>query len=133
MPIRKDGPVMTIPWRIPTAFKRLLKNVMSAGKTRQNSAKNCSLCVINEYFEPNFNAVWPSAIVFQPPDRLAGEPIRRMRGQNHRRETTGLRRRKDGAGPGPDNVAFLQLSDEKTGAHLRLPATVIPEGSPPFY
>ena len=50
-----------------TVFIRVLKNVMSAGQTRQNSAKKRSLCVINEHFEPNFNAVWPSAIVFQHP------------------------------------------------------------------
>jgi hypothetical protein len=49
------------------ATNRLLKNVMSAGKTRQNSAKKGSLCVKNEHVEPSFNAVWPSAIVFQHP------------------------------------------------------------------
>jgi hypothetical protein len=52
-----------------TMFSRVLKKVMSAGKTRQNSAKKRSLCVINEHFESNFNAVWPSAIVFQQPDK----------------------------------------------------------------
>ena len=46
---------------------RLLKNVMSAGKARQNSAKKRSLWLINEHFEPNFNAVSPSEIVFQQP------------------------------------------------------------------
>jgi hypothetical protein len=35
----------------------VLKNVMSAGKARQNSAKKRSLYVINEHFELNFNAV----------------------------------------------------------------------------
>ncbi|MDX2454336.1 DUF192 domain-containing protein [Desulfosarcina sp.] len=44
-----------------------MKNVMSAGKTRQKLAKKRSLCVINEQIESNFNAVWPSAIVFQQP------------------------------------------------------------------
>jgi lysophospholipase L1-like esterase len=48
-------------------INRLLKNVMSAGKTRQNSAKKRSLWLINEHFESDFNAVWPSAIVFQLP------------------------------------------------------------------
>jgi hypothetical protein len=46
---------------------RLLKNVMSAGKTRQNPTKKRSLCTINEHFEEDFNAVLPSAIVFQQP------------------------------------------------------------------
>ena len=44
---------------------RVLKNVMSAGKTRQNPAKRRSLYVINEYFESDFNTVWPSAIAIQ--------------------------------------------------------------------
>jgi hypothetical protein len=44
---------------------RLLKNVMSAGKTRQNSTKKRSLCAINEHFEEDFNAVLLSAIVLQ--------------------------------------------------------------------
>jgi hypothetical protein len=48
-------------------LNRVLKNVMSAGKTRRNSAKKRSLWLINEHFEPNFNAVLPSAIVFQHP------------------------------------------------------------------
>jgi hypothetical protein len=45
----------------------VLKNVMSAGKTKQNPTKKRSLCVINEYFEEDFNAVLSSAIVFQQP------------------------------------------------------------------
>jgi hypothetical protein len=40
---------------------------MSVGKTRQHSAKKRSLWVINEHVEPNINAGWPSAIVFQHP------------------------------------------------------------------
>jgi len=48
---------------------RLLKNVVSAGKTRQNPTKKRSLWLINEYFEEDFNAVLPSAIVFQQPDK----------------------------------------------------------------
>jgi len=56
-------------WRgpAPQRSNRVLKNVMSAGKTRQNFAKKRSLCVINEHFEPNLNDVLPSAIVFQQP------------------------------------------------------------------
>jgi hypothetical protein len=46
---------------------RLLKNVMSTGKTRQNPTKKPSLYEINEHFEEDFNAVWPSAIVYQRP------------------------------------------------------------------
>jgi hypothetical protein len=38
---------------------------MRAGKTRQNPTKKRSLCVTNEYFEEDFNAVLSSAIVFQ--------------------------------------------------------------------
>jgi hypothetical protein len=45
----------------------VLKNVISAGKTRQNPTKKRSLCVINEHFEEDFNAVLSSAIVFQLP------------------------------------------------------------------
>jgi hypothetical protein len=44
-----------------------MKNVMSAGKTRQNLTKECRLGAINEHCEEDVNAVWPSAIVFQPP------------------------------------------------------------------
>jgi hypothetical protein len=40
---------------------------MSAGKTRQSPTKKRSLCVINEHFEEDFNAVLSSAIVFQQP------------------------------------------------------------------
>lgn len=50
-------------------MNRVLKNVMSVGQTRQNSARRRSLYSINEQFEPNFNAVWPSAIVFKHPVR----------------------------------------------------------------
>ncbi len=48
-------------------FNNLLKSVMSAGQTRQNPTKKRSLLVINEHFEQDFNAVWPSIIVFQQP------------------------------------------------------------------
>jgi general secretion pathway protein J len=46
------------------------KNVMSAGKTRQNPRRKRRLGKINEHFEADFKAVWPSAIVFQPPAKL---------------------------------------------------------------
>ncbi|MBW2108785.1 MAG: hypothetical protein JRI36_08985 [Deltaproteobacteria bacterium] len=48
-------------------FDKQLKNVISAGRTRQNSSKKRRLLVINEHVEENFNAVMPSAIVFQLP------------------------------------------------------------------
>jgi hypothetical protein len=38
-------------------FNRVLKNVMSAGKARQNPTKKRSLCVKNGHFEEDFNAV----------------------------------------------------------------------------
>ena len=47
-----------------TLRSRLLKNAMSAGQTRQNATKKRSICFIFEHFEELFNAVWPSAIVF---------------------------------------------------------------------
>ena len=46
---------------------RLLKNVTSAVKTRQYPTKKRSLCVINEHFEEDLNAVLSSAVVFQQP------------------------------------------------------------------
>jgi len=52
---------------IKTILNRPVKNVMSAGKTRQNPTKKRSLCFINEHFEVGFNAVLSYAIVFQPP------------------------------------------------------------------
>ena len=48
-------------------IKRLLKNVMSAGKTGQNLVNKKCLCVINTHYESHFNPVLPSAIVFRPP------------------------------------------------------------------
>jgi hypothetical protein len=48
---------------------RVLKNVMSAGKTRQNPTIKRRLCDINEHFEEDFNAVLSSAVVFQQPDK----------------------------------------------------------------
>jgi predicted component of type VI protein secretion system len=46
---------------------RVLKNVMSAAKTRQKLAKKRSLLGVNEHFEPIFNAVFASVIDFQHP------------------------------------------------------------------
>jgi hypothetical protein len=47
-------------------YTKVLKNVIGAGKTRQNSAKNRGLWVINKHVEPNVYAVWPSATVLNP-------------------------------------------------------------------
>jgi len=46
-----------------------LKNVFEAADTRQKQAKKRSLCVINEHFEPVFNTVAATQIVFQRPVR----------------------------------------------------------------
>jgi hypothetical protein len=40
---------------------------MSAAKARQNQPKKRSLQVVNEHFEPNFNAASASTVVFQQP------------------------------------------------------------------
>jgi hypothetical protein len=42
-----------------------LKKIASDGQARRNQAKKRSLRVINEHFEPDFNAAWLSVIVFQ--------------------------------------------------------------------
>ena len=44
-----------------------MKNVFEAADTRQKQAKKRSLCVINEHFEPVFNTVAATQIVFQRP------------------------------------------------------------------
>jgi len=44
-----------------------LKNVFEAADTRQKQAKKRSLCIINEHFEPVFNTVAATQIVFQWP------------------------------------------------------------------
>jgi len=44
-----------------------LKNVFEAADTRQKQAKKRSLCVIKEHFEPVFNTVAATQIVFQRP------------------------------------------------------------------
>jgi len=52
---------------------RPLKNVFEAADARQKQAKKRSLCLINEHFEPVFNAAAAMQIVFQRPvksDRL---------------------------------------------------------------
>jgi hypothetical protein len=60
---RSKSPMMTSAMR-QMIHNRVLKNVMSAGKTRQNPTKKRSLCVINEHFEEDFNAALSSAIFF---------------------------------------------------------------------
>jgi hypothetical protein len=46
---------------------RPLKNVFEVADTRQKQAKKRSLCVTNEHFEPVFNTVAATQIVFQRP------------------------------------------------------------------
>jgi hypothetical protein len=64
-------PMFPIEWRPvghhPLETRRVLKNVMSAGRTRQNPKKERSLYLINAHFEEDFNTVLSSAIVFQYP------------------------------------------------------------------
>jgi hypothetical protein len=45
----------------------LLKNVAEAASTRQKQAKKRSLREVNEHFEPAFNAVMATQVVFQQP------------------------------------------------------------------
>ena len=52
-----------------------LENVFEAADTRQKQAKKRSLCVINEHFEPVFNTVAATQIVFQRP---ANDNARRL-------------------------------------------------------
>ncbi|PSJ17208.1 hypothetical protein C7H79_09430 [Nitrosomonas supralitoralis] len=42
-----------------------MENVLEATDTRQKQAKKRSLCLINEHFEPVFNTVATTQIVFQ--------------------------------------------------------------------
>jgi len=51
-----------------------LKNVFEAADTRQKQAKKRSLCVINEHFEPVFNTVAATQIVFQRPVKANKKP-----------------------------------------------------------
>jgi len=46
---------------------RPLKNVGEAAETRQKQAKKRSLRAVNEHFEPVFNAVSATQVVFQRP------------------------------------------------------------------
>ncbi len=48
-------------------INRPLKNVVSAGQTSQNATQKRGLLVINEHFEHDFSALWPSGIVFLQP------------------------------------------------------------------
>ncbi|MDP1934536.1 MAG: hypothetical protein U1D41_11810 [Nitrosomonas sp.] len=54
-------------------FNRPLKNVFEAADARQKQAKKRSLCVINEHFEPVFNTVAATQIVFQRPVKNSRE------------------------------------------------------------
>ena len=49
----------------PISVSRPLKKVASEGQARRNQPKKRSLLVVNEHFEADFNAAWPSAVVFQ--------------------------------------------------------------------
>ena len=51
-----------------------MKNVFEVADTRQKQAKKRSLCVINEHFEPVFNTVAATQIVFQRPVKLKSPP-----------------------------------------------------------
>jgi len=57
-------------------INRLLKNVIEAVDARQKQAKKRNLCVINEHFEPVFNAAAATQIVFQHPVNWPVYPIR---------------------------------------------------------
>ena len=52
-----------------------MKNVFEAADTRQKQAKKRSLCVINEHFEPVFNTVAATQIVFQRPVKVSKDLI----------------------------------------------------------
>jgi len=52
-----------------------LKNIFVAADTRQKQAKKRSLCAINEHFEPIFNTVAATQIVFQRPVRVIAPGI----------------------------------------------------------
>ena len=52
-----------------------MKNVFEVADTRQKQAKKRSLCVINEHFEPVFNTVAATQIVFQRPVKPMIESI----------------------------------------------------------
>jgi hypothetical protein len=47
------------------SLNRPLKNVLEAADTRRKQAKKRSLCIINEHFEPVFNTVAATRMVFQ--------------------------------------------------------------------
>jgi len=63
----KTAQMIALP--VTDLFSRPLKNVFVAADTRQKQAKKRSLCVINEHFEPVFNTVAATQIVFQRPVR----------------------------------------------------------------
>ncbi|PMR74305.1 hypothetical protein C1H69_13680 [Billgrantia endophytica] len=45
----------------------MFTKVASEGQTRRNQSKKRSLRAVNEHFEADFNAVWPSAVVCKHP------------------------------------------------------------------
>ena len=57
--------------RVFTPSSSLLKNVFEAADARQKLAKKRSLHVVNEHFEPVFNAAAATQIVFQQAAREA--------------------------------------------------------------
>jgi hypothetical protein len=57
-------------YRLISHTNRLLKNVMSEAETRKKGVKKRSLHTVNEHFEPLFDAVSASAIVFQQPVKV---------------------------------------------------------------
>ena len=58
----------------PAMFEEALKKVASDGQARRNQLKKRSLHRVNEHFESDFNAAWPSAVVFQ--NFLNGIPMK---------------------------------------------------------
>lgn len=56
--------------RVPALIKRVSEKVASAGKTRQKMASKRSLQVVNEHFEPFFNAGLSSAALLRQPLRV---------------------------------------------------------------
>ena len=66
--------------KFETKLGRLLKNVMSVAKMRRKGARNRSLQIVNEDFEPLFNEILASVIDFQ-------QPVRRGVAQNRLRQS----------------------------------------------
>jgi len=75
---------------LPIGPTRLLKNVMSAGKTRRNPTKERSLPLVNAHFEEDPNALLPRAVGFQPSARVNGPGKDRTSGCVWRRFAYGI-------------------------------------------